>query len=194
MLHGQGVRCLASLHCFIIKYQSIRWREYTIIHYSIFSFKALISGRSRGGPPLCLHQTEAWRAEKKIWGETRPPPPPLPQGLDDRAGSATAYSIGFNLGGSLDHLPRSATDWLPLQWTFPTQPRQVMWSWLKQSWSFVRVSLYIPVFLVRPRHKCLPSFCFQTHGQLPLHIKQAHVPQVYSRNHREGSMIFMVFL
>ena len=52
----------------------------------------------------------------------------------------------------------------------------------------------VPVFLVRPRHKCLPSFCFQTHGQFPLHIEQAHVPQVYSRNHRQCSMILMVFL
>ena len=46
--------------------------------------------------------------KKKNWGET--PPPPLPQGLDEQAGSATAYSLGFNLGGSLDPLPRDATD------------------------------------------------------------------------------------
>ena len=39
------------------------------------------SGRSRGGHPLFLDQTEARRAEKNfIWDR----PPPLSQGLDDR--------------------------------------------------------------------------------------------------------------
>ena len=36
------------------------------------------------GAPLFLDQTEAWRAEKTFFRD-HPPPPPLSQGLDDRA-------------------------------------------------------------------------------------------------------------
>ena len=52
-----------------------------------------ISGGSRGGLPLCLDQTEAWKAEKiffetappsylRVWmNAPPPPPPPLSEGL-----------------------------------------------------------------------------------------------------------------
>ena len=52
-----------------------------------------ISGGSRGGLPLCLDQTEAWKAEKIFfetapplisefgWTPPPPPPPPLSEGL-----------------------------------------------------------------------------------------------------------------
>ena len=59
-------------------------------------------------PPYVYTKLRSEGLKTKIGG--RPPPPPLPQGLDEQAGSATAYSIGFNLGGSLDPLPRDATD------------------------------------------------------------------------------------
>ena len=58
-------------------------------------------------PPYVYTKLRSEGLKKKIGGR---PPPPLPQGLDEQAGSATAYSIGFNLGGSLDPLPRDATD------------------------------------------------------------------------------------
>ena len=192
MLRGQGVRCLASLHCFI-KYQSIRWREYTIIHDSIFSFKALISGGSRGGPPLCLHQTEVWRAEKKNLGET-PHPLLYPRVWMNRLDLPLLILLASIWGDpwtlSLEML---LIDYLVMNLPNSTQTSNVK---LTETELVVcpGFAVRVPVFLVRPRHKCLPSFCFQTHGQFPLHIEQAHVPQVYSRNHREGSMIFMVFL
>ena len=146
-------------------------------------------------PRLCLHQTEAWRAEKKNWGET-PSPPPLPYpcvwmtGLDLPLPILLASIWGDPWTLSLD-LP--LTDYLAMNPPNSTQTSNVN---LTETELVVCLgfSVRVPVFLVRPRHKCLPSFCFQTHGQLPLHIEQAHVPQVYSRNHREGSMIFMVFL
>ena len=146
-------------------------------------------------PPLCLHQTEAWRAEKKNWGET-PSPPPLPYrcvwmtGLDLPLPILLASIWGDPWTLSLD-LP--LTDYLAMNPPNSTQTSNVN---LTETELVVCLgfAVCVPVFLVRPRHKCLPSFCFQTHGQFPLHIEQAHVPQVYSGNHRECGMIFMVFL
>ena len=61
-------------------------------------------------PPYVYTKLRSEGLKKNWGGDPLPPSCPLPLGLDDQAGYATAYSTGFNLGGSLDPLPRSATD------------------------------------------------------------------------------------
>ena len=112
MLRGQGVRCLASLHCFykVSKYQMKGVHNHPFMTaFSVLKHSSVVDPGE--APPYVYTKPRPEGLKKKIGGRPPPPPsPPLPLGLDDRAGSATAYSIGFNLGGSLDPLPRSATD------------------------------------------------------------------------------------
>ena len=69
-----------------------------------FSVLKHLSVVDPGEAPLMFTPNWGLKGWKKKFGGD-PPPPPLPQGLDEQAGSATAYSIGFNLGGSLDPFP-----------------------------------------------------------------------------------------
>ena len=196
MLRGQGVRCLASLHCFykVSKYQMKGVHNHPFMTaFSVFKHLSVVDP---GEAPLYVYTKLRPEGLKKKLGGDPLPPTPLPYpwvwmtGLDLPLPILLASIWGDPWTLSLD-LP--LTDYLAMNPPNSTQTSNVN---LTETELVIcsGFAVRVPVFLVRPRHKCLPSFCFQTHGQLPLHIEQAHVPQVYSRNHRDGSMIFMVFL
>ena len=68
---------------------------------SIYAFTSYNGGSRGGGPPLFLDQTEAQKAEKKLFGDHPPPPPPPPKQLsflvllDHLLLRATAFSSLF---------------------------------------------------------------------------------------------------
>ena len=53
--------------------------------FSIFLRQRRIQGKGTPSPPLFLYQTDVRRAEKNLFLKPLPPPPPLSQGIDDRA-------------------------------------------------------------------------------------------------------------
>ena len=197
MLHGQGVRCLASLHCFykVSKYQMKGVHNHPFM--TAFSVLKDLSVVDPGeAPPYVYTKLRPEGLKKKIGGD--PPPPSLTPGSGWLGWICHCLFYWLQFGVSLGYpwtlsLDLPLIDYLAMNLPNSTQTSNVN---LTETELVVcpGFAVRVPVFLVRPRHKCLPSFCFQTHGQFPLHIEQAHVPQVYSGNHRECGMIFMVFL
>ena len=55
------------------------------------------------GPPLFLEQTEAQKAQKKVFGD-QAPPPPLSQGLDERPPAPLTEGLHPPLGYLIGHL------------------------------------------------------------------------------------------
>ena len=135
---------------------------------SVFS---TYQGRGPGGlpPPYVYTKLRPEGLKKNFLGTPPPPPPPLSQGLDDRASPYQKISICYCLFSiaSIRGIPGPfpldlpLTDYLAMNLPNSTETSNVN---LTGTELIVCPGFTIPVFLVRPRHKCLPSFCFQTHG------------------------------
>ena len=160
MLCGQGVRCLASLHCFyeVSKYQMKGVHNHPFM--TAFSVLKHLSVVDPGEAPLYVYtKLRSEGLKKKNWGETPPPPLLYPRVWMNRLDLPLLILLASIWGDpwtlSLDML---LIDYLVMNLPNSTQTSNVK---LTETELVIcpGFTVRVPVFLVRPRHKCLPSFC-----------------------------------